>query len=150
MKEVFKKILKSNAYNLDGVANCLASLAENEGINNILKICVNGIENWNINANYLAEYINTEYYDYKNPIVTNIVCDYVYNCINVNFNYNYTRYYKHENADYYEDSRKEEEGEFIYKKTFVNDRRIKISYNDYFNFVNKHHPNPINELKEEV
>lgn len=150
MEKVFKKIIESNAYNIDGVAHILASLAENEGISNILKICVNGIENWNIDANYLAEYIDKEYYDYKNPAITNIVCDYVYNCINVTFNYNYTRYYKHEDADYYEDSRKEEEGEFIYKKTFVNDNLIKINYNDYLNFVKKHHTESLNELKEEA
>lgn len=150
MKEVFKKILESNIYNLDGVANCLASLAKNEDINNILKICVNGIENWNINANYLAEYINTEYYDYNNPVITNIVCDNVYNYIVVNFNYSYIRYYKNENADYYEDSRKDVEGDFIYKKTFVKNQRIKINYNNYLEFINKLHPEPINELKEEV
>ena len=150
MEQVFKKIIESNAYNIDGVAHILASLAENEGISNILKICVNGIENWNIDANYLAEYIDKEYYDYKNPAITNIVCDYVYNNIVVNFNYNYTRYYKHEDADYYEDSRKYEEGDFIYKKTFVNDNLIKINYNDYLNFVKKHHTEVLNDLKEEV
>ena len=150
MEQVFKKIIESNAYNIDGVAHILASLAENEGISNILKICVNGIENWNIDANYLAEYIDKEYYDYKNPAITNIVCDYVYNNIVVNFNYNYTRYYKHEDADYYEDSRKYEEGDFTYKKTFVNDNLIKINYNDYLNFVKKHHTEVLNELKEEA
>ena len=150
MKEVFKKIIKSNACNLDGVAHCLAALAEREGINNILKLCINGIDNWNININYLAEYIDTEYSNYKNPVITNVVCDYVYRNIEVYFNYDFIRYYKNENAEYYDESRKTEEGDFVYKKAFMQSYNINVSYNDYINFVKKHHPESLNELKEEA
>src|SRR5574344_1054308 len=108
MEQVFKKIIESNAYNIDGVAHALASLAAREGISNILKLCVNGIENWNINTNYLAEYIDKEYSCYKNPVITNVTCNYAYRNIEVSFNYNYTRYYKTENAEYYDDSRDDE------------------------------------------
>ena len=36
MEKVFKKTIESNAYNIDGVAHALASLAAREGVNNIL------------------------------------------------------------------------------------------------------------------
>ena len=93
MEKVFKKIIESNAYNIDGVAHALASLAKREGINDILKLCVNGIDEWNININYLAEYIDKEYSNYNNPVITNVVYDYAYRYIEVHFNYNYVRYY---------------------------------------------------------
>lgn len=150
MKEVFKKILKSNAYNLDGVACCLAALAKREGTNDILKLCVNGIDEWNININYLAEYIDKEYSNYKNPVITNVVYDYVYRNIEVRFNYSFTRYYKNENASYYDDSRTSEQGDYIFKKTFTESSNLSVSYYDYTNFVNKYHFETINELKEEV
>lgn len=150
MEQVFKKIIKSNAYNLDGVAHCLAALAKREGINDILKLCVNGIDEWNINVNYLAEYIDKEYSNYKNPVITNVVYDYVYRYIEVHFNYNCVRYYKNENTEYYDDSRTSEQGDYIYKKTFIQSYSLDVSYNDYLNFVNKYHPESLNELKEEV
>ena len=150
MEQVFKKIIKSNAYNLDGIAHCLAALAEREGINNILKLCVNGIENWNININYLAEYIDEEYSDYKNPIIKNVTCNYAYSNIEVHFNYDYTRYYKTENAEYYDNSSIKEQGDYIYKKTVIRDYNLNIFYNEYVNFIKKHHPESLNELKEEV
>ena len=150
MEQVFKKIIKSNACNLDGVAHCLAALAEREGIDNILKLCVNGIENWNINVNYLVEYIDKEYSNYKNPVITNVVYNYVYRNVEVYFNYSFIRYYKNENAEYYDESRKNEEGYFVYKKAFMQNYNINVSYNDYINFVKKYHPESLNELKEEV
>ena len=149
MEKVFKKIIESNIYNLDGVAHALASLAAREGINNILKLCVNGIDNWNINVNCLAEYINKEYSCYKNPVITNFICNYAYRNIEVSFNYDYIRYYKTENAEYYDDSRDDEQGDYIYKKTFPGSTSINIYYNEYINFVKKHHPESLNELKEE-
>ena len=150
MEQVFKKILRNNAYDIDGVAHCLASLAVREGISNILKLCVNGIDNWNININYLVEYIDKEYSDYKNPVITNVTCNYAYCNIEVSFNYNYTRYYKTENAEYYEDSKNSEQGDYTYKKTFIKSYNLNIFYNEYINFVKKHHPESLNELKEEV
>ena len=150
MEQVFKKIIESNAYNIDGVAHVLAAISAREGISNILKLCVNGIDNWNININYLAEYINEEYSDYKNPVITNVTCNYAYSNIEVSFNYNYTRYYKTENAEYYDNSSIEEQGDYIYKKTFIKSYNLNIFYNEYINFVKKHHPESLNELKEEV
>lgn len=150
MEQVFKKIIESNAFNIDGVAHVLAAISAREGISNILKLCVNGIENWNINSNYLAEYINEEYSDYKNPIITNVIYNYAYSNIEVHFNYDYTRYYKTENAEYYDNSSIEEQGDYIYKKTFVKSYNLNIFYNEYINFVKKHHPESLNELKEEV
>ena len=150
MEQVFKKILESNIYNLDGVAHILASFAKQEGIDNILKLCLNGFDNWNINVNYLAEYIDTEYSSYKNPVITNVIYNYAYRNIEVYFNYNYTAYYKTENADYYEASRSNKEGDYIYKRTFVKDYSLNIFYNSYVEFVKKHHPESLNELKEEV
>lgn len=150
MEQVFKKIIESNAYNIDGVAHALASLAAREGINNILKLCVNGIDNWNINVNYLSEFIDKEYSCYKNPVITNFICNYAYRNIEVSFNYDYTRYYKTEDAIYYDESRKNEEDDFVYKKTFMQSYSLNVSYNDYLNFVNKHHPESLNELKEEA
>ena len=150
MEKVFKKIIESNAYNSDGVAHALASLAAREGVNNILKLCVNGIDTWNINVNYLAEFIDKEYSCYKNPVITNFICNYAYRNIEVSFNYDYTRYYKTENAEYYDDSRNDEQGDYIYKKTFVKDYNLNIFYNEYVNFVKKHHPESLNELKEEA
>ena len=150
MEQVFKKIIKSNAYNLAGLAHCPAALAEREGIDNILKLCVNGIENWNINSNYLAEYIDKEYSCYKNPIITNVIYNYAYRNIEVYFNYNIVRYYKNEDATYYDESRKTEEDDFVYKKTFMQSYNINLSYNEYINFVKNHHPESLNELKEEV
>lgn len=150
MEQVFKKIIESNAFNIDGVAHILASFAEREGISNILKICINGIKNWNINNNYLAEYIDKEYYDYNNIVIINVICNYAYNSIEVYFNYDYTRYYKTENAEYYDNSSSNEQGDYIYKKTFVKDYNLNIFYNEYVNFVKKHHPESLNELKEEA
>ena len=150
MEQVFKKIIKSNAYNIDGVSHCLASLAEREGIDNILKLCINGIENWNINSNYLAEYIDKEYSCYKNPIITNVKYNYAYRNIEVYFNYNIVRYYKNEDAIYYDESRKNEEDDFVYKKTFMQSYNINLSYNEYINFVKNNHPESLNELKEEA
>ena len=150
MEKVFKKIIESNAYNIDGVAHALASLAKREGINDILKLCVNGIDEWNININYLAEYIDKEYSNYNNPVITNFICNYAYHNIEVSFNYDYTRYYKTENAEYYDDSRDDEQGDYIYKKTFIQSYSFNVSYNDYLNFVNKYHPESLNELKEEA
>lgn len=144
MEQVFKKILKSNIYNLDGVAHCLASLAEKEDIDNILKLCVNGIDDWNINVNYLAEYIDIEHSSYKNPKVTNVIYNYAYHTIEVHFNYNYIRYYKTENANCYDDSRNIKEDDYIYKKTFSRSNSINIHYNEYIDFVKKHHPEPLN------
>lgn len=149
MEQVFKKIIESNAFNIDGVAHVLASFATREGFTNILKLCVNGIENWNINTNYLAEYIDKEYSCYKNPVITNVTCNYAYSNIEVSFNYDYTRYYKTENAEYYDDSRDDEQGDYIYKKTFIRDYSLNIFYNEYINFVRKHHLESLNELKEE-
>ena len=150
MEQVFKKILESNIYNINGVAHVLASFAERENISNILKLCVNGINNWNINVNYLVDYINKEYSAYKNPEIINVNCNYAYLNIEVHFNYDDTRYYKTENAEYYDNSSIEEQGDYIYKKTFVKDYNLNIYYNDYLNFVKKHHPESLNELKEEV
>ena len=150
MEQVFKKILKNNAYDIDGVAHVLAAISAREGISNILKLCVNGIDNWNININYLAEYIDEEYSCYKNPIITNVTCNYAYCNIEVNFNYDYIKYYKTENAEYYDDSRDDEQGDYIYKKTFPGSNSINIFYNEYINFVKKHHPESLNELKEEA
>lgn len=148
MEQVFKKILNSNVYNLDGVAYCLDALAENEGVYNIIKLCVNGIENWNINTNYIAEYIEKEYCNFKNIIITNVICKYTCHKIIVSFNYDDTRYYKTKDADCYEDSKNYAEGAYIYKKTFVKSTSINIHYNEYLNFVNKHYPKALNELKE--
>ena len=150
MEQVFKKIIESNAYNIDGVAHVLAAISAREGIDNILKLCVNGIENWNINSNYLAEYIDKEYSCYKNPVITNVTYNYAYRNIEVYFNYNIVRYYKNEDATYYDESRKTEEDDFVYKKTFMQSYNINLSYNEYINFVKNHHPESLNELKEEV
>ena len=150
MEQVFKKIIESNAYNIDGVAHCLAALAAREGIDNILKLCVNGIDNWNINSDYLAEYIDKEYSCYKNPVITNVIYNYAYLNIEVYFNYNIVRYYKDENAVYYDESRKNEEDDFVYKKTFMQSYNINLSYNEYINFVKNNHPESLNKPKEEV
>ena len=150
MEQVFKKIIESNAFNIDGVAHILASFAKREDISNILKLCINGIKNWNINNNYLAEYIIKEYYDYNNILIINVICNYAYNIIEVHFNYDYTRYYKTENAEYYDDSSINEQGDYIYKKTFVKGNNLNIFYNEYIDFVKKHHPESLNELKEEA
>ena len=150
MEKVFKKIIESNAYNIDGVAHALASLAKREGTDDILKLCVNGIDEWNININYLAEYIDKEYSNYKNPVITNVVYDYVYRYIEVSFNYSFTRYYKNEKASYYDDSKTSEQGDYIFKKTFTESNNLSVSYYDYIKFVNKYHPESLNELKEEV
>lgn len=149
MEQVFKKILKSNAYDIDGVAHALAAFAKQEGISNILKLCVNGIDNWNINVNYLAEYIK-ECSCYKNHVITNVTCNYAYRNIEVIFNYDYIRYYKTENEEYYDDSRDDEQGDYIYKKTFSESNSIIIYYDEYINFVKKHHPESLNKLKEEA